>query len=193
MSDEELEQRLRRTLSAPVRAPAHAKDAIMQRVRHAAREDHRRRMMPPSFGRTARHSLIGVALAASIGSVTTLSSIMPVRAGARAGNAATSVVIGDSVVDRLRDTLRLVRLMFDDPAARHVAVVGDFNGWQVDATPMRRDRASGTWETHLALADGEHCYAIVVDNTRWVGDSISRQAGSTGQVYSLLHVARVSN
>lgn len=193
MSDEELEQRLRRMLGAPVQAAPHAKEAIMQRVRHAAREEHRRRMIPPSFGRTARHSLIGVALAAGIGSVTTLSSLVPMKPAAREGNVAMSVVIGDSVVDRLRDTLRLVRLMFDDPAARHVAVVGDFNGWRAEATPMRQDPASGRWETRLALADGEHRYAIVVDNTRWVGDSISRQAGTAGQVYSLLHVSRASN
>jgi 1,4-alpha-glucan branching enzyme len=193
MSDEELERRLRRALSAPVDAPAHAREAIMQRVRHAAREDHRRRMMPPSFGRTARHSLIGVALAAGIGSVTTLSSLVPVNSRVHGGNAATSVVIGDSVVDRLRDTLRLVRLMFDDPAARHVAVVGDFNAWRADATPMRQDPVSGKWETRLALAAGEHRYAIVVDNTRWVGDSTPRQSGNSSRVYSLLHVAHASN
>ena len=193
MSNDELEQRLRRVLGTRINTSAHAREAIMQRVRHAAREDQRRRMIPPSFGRTARHSLIGVALAAGIGSVTTLSTLVPMQPVAHGGNAATSVVIGDSVVDRLRDTLRLVRLMFDDPGARHVVVVGDFNGWHADATPMRRDPASGRWETRLALADGEHRYAIVVDNTRWVGDSIARQAGTSGQVYSLLNVVRASN
>lgn len=193
MSDEELEQRLRRALSARINTSAQAKEAIMQRVRYAARDDQRRRMIPPSFGRTARHSLIGVALAAGIGSVTTLSTLVPLNPAAQAGNRAMSVVIGDSVVDRLRDTMRLVRLMFDEPGARHVAVVGDFNGWKADATPMRRNPVSGQWETQLALPDGEHRYAIVVDNTRWVGDSIARQAGSSGQVYSLLHVVRASN
>ena len=193
MSDDELDLRLRRMLSAPVVAPAHAKEAIMRRVRHTAREDQRRRMIPPSFGRTARHSLIGVALAAGIGSVTTLSSLVPMRSTPHGENVAMSEVIGDTVVGRLRDTLRLVRLIFDDSAARHVAVVGDFNGWQPSETPMRQDPASGRWETRLALADGAHRYAIVVDNTRWVGDSISRQAGSPGQVYSLLHVTRASN
>ena len=193
MSDEELEQRLRGALSAPISNSAHARDAIMRRVRTAARDDQHRRMIPPSFSRTARHSLIGVALAAGIGSVTTLSTIVPMQPAAARGNGAMSVVIGDSVVDRLRDTMRLVRLMFDAPAARHVAVVGDFNAWQTDATPMRQDPVSGRWEAQLALRDGEHRYAIVVDNTRWVGDSIARQAGTSGQVYSLLHVVRASN
>jgi hypothetical protein len=165
----------------------------MQRVRLAARDDQRRRMIPPSFGRTARHSLIGMALAAGIGSVTTLSPLVTVRPSLPAGSGAMSEVIGDSVVGRLRDTLRLVRLMFDDPAARRVAVVGDFNGWQLEATPRRQDPSSGRWEARLALPDGEHRYAIVVDNTRWVGDTVSRQAGTAGQVYSLLHVVRASN
>jgi hypothetical protein len=193
MSDHELEQRLRRVLGVRITTSAQAQEAIMQRVRHAAREEQRRRMMPPSFGRRARHSLIGVVLAAGIGSVTTLSTLVPRKAVTQGGSAAMSMVIGDSVADRLRDTLRLVRLMFDDPGARRVAVVGDFNGWQADANPMHQDPVSGRWQTQLALPDGEHRYAIVVDNTRWVGDSIARQAGPTGQVYSLLHVVRASN
>ncbi len=193
MSDVELEQRLRRALSARVQTSPGAKAAIMTRVRHAAREEQRRRMIPPSFARAARHSIIGMAFAAGIGSITALSTLRPIRAMPHEGNTVMSVVIGDSVVDRVRDTLRLVRLMFDDPAARRVALVGDFNAWQADATPMRRDSLSGRWETHVALPDGAHRYAIVVDNTRWVGDYNSRPAGAAGHIYSLLHVVRASN
>jgi hypothetical protein len=193
VSDIEFEQRLQRALNAPATPRPRGKEAIMVRVRHAAREEQRRRMIPPSFARTARHSLIGVALAAGIGSITTVSGLTPLAGMRHEGNGATSVVIGDSVVDRLRDTLRIVRLMFDDSAARRVAVVGDFNAWSAAATPMRRDPQSGRWETRLALHDGEHRYAIVVDNTRWVGDFASRQAGTPGHVYSLLHVIRASN
>ena len=193
MSDNEFEQRLCRALRASVTPQPGGKEAIMIRVRHAAREEQRRRMIPPSFGRTARHSLIGVALAAGIGSITTVSGLTPLAGTRHEGNAASSVVIGDSVVDRLRDTLRLVRLMFADSAARRVSVVGDFNAWSPDATPLRRDPQSGRWETRLVLHDGEHRYAIVVDNTRWVGDYTSRQVGTPGHVYSLLHVVRASN
>lgn len=191
MSDIEFEHRLRRTLRAPVPSPPDARDAIMVRVRRAAREEQRRRMIPPSFGRTARHSFIGAALAAGVGSITTLSSRLP-HAAVRPDSVATSVVIGDSVVDRVRDTLRLVRLMFVDTAAQHVAVVGDFNAWRIGATPMHRDPRSGHWETRLALRDGAHRYAIVVDNTRWVGE-FAKPAGASGHVYSLLHVVRSSD
>ena len=193
MSDVELEQRLRRALGASVKTSPDARAAIMARVRHAGREEQRRRMIPPSFGRATRYAVIGTAFAAGIGSITALSTLMPLQTATHDGNPAMSEVIGDSVVGRVRDTLRLVRLMFDDPSARHVAVVGDFNAWQMDATPMRRDPLSGRWETHVALPEGEHRYAIVVDNTRWVGDYNARPSGTPGHVYSLLHVVRASN
>ena len=193
MSDVEFERRVERALRAPVPTSARAKRAIMERVRHAASEGHPHRALPFPTGRTIRHSMVGIALAAGIGSITTLSWLTPAARSAGANGAATSTVIGDSVVDRLRDTLRLVRLMFDDPSARHVAVVGDFNGWRGDATPMERDARTGRWAVTLALHDGAHRYAIVVDNTRWTGDPSVRSTGATEHVYSLLHVARASN
>lgn len=164
MSELEFERRVERALQAPLPANARAKQAIMDGVREASRQTPRRIALP-SF--RTRHSLIGLAMAAGVGSITTLSALVP-SGNARAAGVATSVIIGDSVVDRLRDTMRLVRLMFDDSAARQVAVVGDFNGWQAGATPMRRDERSGQWTVTLALHDGEHRYAIVVDNTRSV-------------------------
>lgn len=191
MSHDEFEGRVARALRAAVPASQSARRAIMERVRREASPS---RSLPASSSRTVRHSLIGMALAAGIGSITTISVHMPATGVPRAAGigGVTSVVIGDSVADRLRDTLRLVRLMFDEPAARRVAVMGDFNGWQRDATPMHRDAVTGQWAVTLAFHDGAHRYAIVVDNTRW-GDSSSRHGGSTSHTYSLLHVARASN
>jgi len=193
VSEVEFERRVERALRAPVPSSVRAKQAIMERVRAAAREGAPRRMLPLSIGRTARHSIIGVALAAGIGSITTLSSFAQSTRSVSMRGVATSTVIGDSVVDRLRDTLRLVRLIFDDPSARQVAVVGDFNGWRGDATRMQRDDRTGRWAVTLALHDGEHRYAIVVDNTRWAGYQPARSGDSSRHVYSLLHVARASN
>ena len=193
MSDVEFERRVERALRAPVPTSARAKQAIMERVRRAAREGPPHRTLSFPMGTTTRHSIIGIALAAGIGSITTVSSLAPATRRSAPHGVATSSVIGDSVVDRLRDTLRLVRLIFDDPSARHVAVVGDFNGWRGDATHMQRDERTGRWAVTLALHDGEHRYAIVVDNTRWAGDLPARSDGASQHVYSLLHVARSSN
>ena len=93
----------------------------------------------------------------------------PSGAGVRSVGAVSSVVLGDTVVNRLRDTLRLVRLMFRDSTARHVAIRGDFNRWNERGAVMHRDARSGQWTVTLALSAGDHRYAIVVDDTRWAG------------------------
>lgn len=189
MSDVEFERRVAAALRRDVPANARATARIMERVRAAAAEAPRSRT--PFVWRGARHSIVGLTLAAGIGSITTLSALLP-SGGARAG--ATTMVIGDTVVSTLRDTLRLVRLMFDDPDARRVAVVGDFNGWRAGETPLARDAATQRWSATLALRDGAHRYAFVVDGTRWVPDPVAeRVRADDGRVYSLLHVARVTN
>jgi hypothetical protein len=193
VSDLEFERRVSAALHAPVATDVNAKRAIMARVRAAAAMGMPVRRGPRRAPRRgARYSLVGLALAAGIGSVTTLSSL--IRASPGAGSAAVSGVIGDTVVSTLRDTLRLVRLMFDDTGARRVAVVGDFNGWRAGETPLRREPGTGRWSVTLALRDGSHRYAFVVDATRWVPDPTAAPIrGDDGRVYSLLHVARASN
>ena len=193
MSDVEFERLVASALRSDVPTDARAKRAIMTRVREAAAEEmfagRRRRLLPR---RGTRHSLVGLALAAGIGSITTISTLVPAARGA--GGAASSVVIGDTVVATLRDTLRLVRLMFDDAGARQVAVVGDFNGWRAEATPLHRDGTSHRWSAVVALRDGAHRYAFVVDGVRRVpGRAASGHVAGDGRVYALLHVARGDN
>jgi hypothetical protein len=190
VSDASFEHRVRAALSAPVATDVRAKEAIMTRVRAAARSPSRRGARTAGK-RGARYSIIGLALAAGLGSIATGSSILPTM---RAASADDPVVIGDTVVGTLRDTLRLVRLMFDAPDARRVAVVGDFNRWHADSAPMHRDGVTRRWSAILALRDGTHRYAFVVDGTRWAADpSADPVRADGGRVYSLLHVARASN
>jgi hypothetical protein len=165
----------------------------MDRVRAAAAAGVRpRRDLAPLAPRSARHSIVGLALAAGVGSITTLTALAP--AAQRGHDGAMQQVIGDSVVATLRDTLRLVRLMFDDSLAHQVAVIGDFNGWRAEQTPMRLDPTTRRWSATLALRDGAHRYAFVVDGTRWVPDPAAVAVrADDGRVYSLLHVARSSN
>jgi 1,4-alpha-glucan branching enzyme len=136
---------------------------------------------------------VGLSLAAGIGGISTLSIVAP---SSRSGAPGLSpVVIGDTVASTLRDTLRLVRLMFDAPDARRVAVAGDFNRWDVDATPLTRDARSRRWSVTLALREGEHRYAFVVDGTRWVADPHAARSAreENGRVYSLLSLSRATN
>ena len=48
------------------------------------------------------------------------------------------------------------------PLARRVALVGDFDGWNPSALPMRRG-AGGTWVIDVRIAPGRHAFAFSVD------------------------------
>ncbi|MBI4661918.1 MAG: isoamylase early set domain-containing protein [Verrucomicrobia bacterium] len=48
------------------------------------------------------------------------------------------------------------------PEAKHVSVVGDFNDWQVEAHPMKR-QLDGAWMIQIALSHGHHRYLFLVD------------------------------
>ena len=189
------ERRVARALHAdvPLGGDEQARRRVMERVRGAAAEGHPVRRRTDLWRRPSRYSIVGLSLAAGIGGVSTLSIVAPdSRVGAPG---LSSVVIGDTVVSTLRDTLRLVRLMFDAPDARRVAVAGDFNRWDVDATPLTRDARSRRWSVTLALRAGEHRYAFVVDGTRWVADPHAAQSaqGENGRIYSLLNLSRATN
>ena len=189
------ERRVARALRAevPLGGDERAKGSVMERVRAAAAEGHPVHRRGGAWHRVSRQSIVGLSLAAGIGGISTLSIISP--AARPMGQGFSSVVIGDTVVSTLRDTLRLVRLMFEAPDARRVAVAGDFNDWDADATPLSRDEGSRRWSVTLALRAGEHRYAFVVDGTRWVPDPRAEQsvAGENGRIYSLLNLSRTSN
>ena len=64
--------------------------------------------------------------------------------------------------------------------ARDVALVGDFNGWDDDATPMLRRSADGAWSAQVTLPPGRHIYAFVVDGVRWLIDPLAPQVPDAG-------------
>ena len=48
------------------------------------------------------------------------------------------------------------------PTARAVSVVGDFNGWEADANPLRALGSSGLWETFVPAATAGERYKFAV-------------------------------
>lgn len=62
-----------------------------------------------------------------------------------------------------------VEFTFDAKAER-VSLVGDFNGWSADSTPMTRLGNSDVWVATVPIAPGRHVYAFVVDGVRWERD-----------------------
>jgi hypothetical protein len=190
---EEFERRVASALRAPIGVDARAKQRVMDHVRRAAAQGHPIRRAD-SWIRFGRHSIVGLAFAAGVGGISTLSAVLPASRGDEA-RGVSSVVLGDTVVGALHDTLRLVRLMFDAPGARQVAVTGDFASTTASTTPLSRDPDGRRWSITLALRDGEHRYAFVVDETQWVPDPRADRVarGADGRLYSLLNVARAAN
>lgn len=59
-------------------------------------------------------------------------------------------------------TLHHVDFFCDAPKAEGVRLVGDFNGWDLAAHPMRR-MPDGRWMASLDLHHGHHQYLFIVD------------------------------
>ena len=63
-----------------------------------------------------------------------------------------------------------VTFVFRAPGASTVTLVGDFNGWDPDATPLRRAALGDAWIAQVPLARGLHAYAFVIDGREWAPD-----------------------
>jgi hypothetical protein len=68
------------------------------------------------------------------------------------------------------DTVWMVKFVFVAPDAKRVALVGDFNAWDRDASRLSRSNGPGEWTTTVALPAGRHEYAFLVDGVRWAAD-----------------------
>jgi hypothetical protein len=77
-----------------------------------------------------------------------------------------SVVVGSPVAASAKPVqFRLVA-----PASSRVSVVGDFNDWDPQASPMVRASGRGPWSVRLSLPPGRYRYTFLVDGKRWVRD-----------------------
>ena len=56
------------------------------------------------------------------------------------------------------------------PQVSSVSLVGDFNSWDPRATPMRRQGQGDVWTAQVALPEGLHSYAYVIDGQQWQPD-----------------------
>jgi alpha-amylase/alpha-mannosidase (GH57 family) len=62
-----------------------------------------------------------------------------------------------------------VQFLFRGEAENSVALVGDFNGWSKDETPLVKD-SSGSWKVIRAIGPGIYQYKFVLDGAKYVND-----------------------
>lgn len=94
-------------------------------------------------------------------------------AGTAVDSTPTPSIAVQSVDAPADPSVRLVSVQFvldarEVAGASTVSVVGDFNNWDVRATPMTLDR--GAWSVSLPTTQGRHVYAFVIDGERWIAD-----------------------
>jgi len=90
--------------------------------------------------------------------------------GPRALGPAARLDVHKSAPGTAASAARPVSFALIAPEAHSVAVVGDFNGWDVRANPLARASESGAWVAVLPIEPGRHLYGFVVDGERWVCD-----------------------
>ena len=79
-----------------------------------------------------------------------------------------------------------VQFVLVSATARRVSVVGDFNDWNPQATPL--ELVGGVWSSETIVSPGRHDYAFVVDGSRWIADPSAPRAPADelGGGYSVL-------
>lgn len=149
----------------------------------------------PAFGLLAAASIAGViALVRAIGvegpipAVPGQPTIASREESARAPESVVAPAAAGGINADGRTRLARVQFVFVAPQAQRVAVVGDFNDWDVAATPL--SSSGGVWSGQLDVPFGRHEYAFVVDRERWVRDPNAPQAPADefGVGYSVLVV-----
>jgi 1,4-alpha-glucan branching enzyme len=53
------------------------------------------------------------------------------------------------------------------PTAKHVSLVGSFNGWAKGATPMKVSDGA-LWSITVPLKEGEYTFMYLIDGSQWM-------------------------
>ncbi len=76
----------------------------------------------------------------------------------------------ESSVATKKSITKKVQFEFLAPDAQEVCLAGDFNNWDVLASPMKKDK-KGLWKAALPLAPGRYEYRFLADG-HWENDPV---------------------
>ena len=168
-NDDAFVERVARVLGTPERFGDEFEHALVEAIR-ADRPLRRTiprhvRTFTPAWWRTPATVRVtpmrAVLLAAGVAAIAGLSTLSVARKPAEVAPA--------RVAQAVHDTVTLVRFVFVGQA-KSVALVGDFNRWGAEPTPLRISGANGAWTASVPVPSGRHEYAFIVDGERWVAD-----------------------
>ncbi len=153
-------------LQHPVHLDETFERRVMTRVRrlHAERRSRGLRGLVSSATRITHHPGWAAALAAGIVAVATLGIMRTKPRVERAPSVAVP--------------LEPVQFVLVAPAARSVAVVGDFNDWGLGDSALVATNHEGVWSVTAPVPAGVHRYAFVVNGKQWVADPSAPRSSS---------------
>jgi hypothetical protein len=224
-ADDLMIRRIARELKEPVAFGSDFDARVLAAVRGAAADDAVERQVISANDRTARGGsaarrawgwvvrprtlrvspLAGLAAAAALAFVMVGVSRGPLPLGGRQvagleqpGDTGTDA--GVSMVP-VADTgtqppqAQLVQFVLVAPSARSVALVGDFNDWNAERTPLEPVRRGGVWTVTVPLPPGKYTYNFVVDGTQVMPDPAAPKAPTDdfGTPASIVTVAGVQS
>jgi hypothetical protein len=96
------------------------------------------------------------------------------------GGMAAGIALERRAAPTAPDASQLVHFALVAPSASHVAVVGDFNGWDPRATPMRKLPSGATWTAAISVREGRYAYEFVIDGRTWMPDPTAPLAPGDG-------------
>jgi len=109
-------------------------------------------------GRSIRVSpLGGLALAAGVAVIVVYSRSLPIPSD-------------DAAVSFAAEQSSAVQFVIVAPTASAVSLVGDFNDWDPDATPMQLVADNRVWTVTIPLNSGRYRYAFLVNGDTWLSD-----------------------
>lgn len=172
MSDDELIERAAEELRRPVRMDPAVDARVMATVhalpRHRTARSGRAWLAWLTQPQTVRFSPLGAmaAMAVLVAAVVLVPRLSPDDGVERAAETSAS----SEIEHPGSDSTHMVQFVFVAPTAHSVSLVGDFNNWELDATPLSAGPSRSVWTVRLPLANGRHRYAFVVDDSTWAAD-----------------------
>ena len=190
---------LARELKEPVRLDAHLDERIMSALAPEVIPIDSRRPAAaapsslPWYRRTfaVPAPLGGLAAAAALAGVAAigvLSMRHPADTQVAIAPSLTLRPVVNAPVDRTNQ-LQPTQFILSDDSAVSVALVGDFNDWDVAATPMVFDSTHSAWSITIPLVPGRHQYQFLVNGKLHVTDPtapmVSGDFGSPNSVVTV--------
>ncbi|MGQ0766387.1 MAG: isoamylase early set domain-containing protein [Gemmatimonadota bacterium] len=173
-----------RELRRPVSFDAGFDDRVMSAITPPVLSITSRRQAQPWYRRSISISITGLAAAAAFAGIVAFGTWSIAGGGWGTDQATATTGAGVELthvagaIGPDGSLLQNQQFLIVAPDAQAVSLVGQFNGWDPQATPMTYDAAHGAWHVTVPLAPGLYQYQFLLDGARRVADPAAPQVAS---------------